>query len=267
MKLAALLSLAVLLPTALAHAASLSDATPVFASPDTSAATLTTLPAGATPAPASVDKAPAGWTAITLAGPHTVFVDDRDVLKNFDVKPGAPYRTAPETTAPILATAAVGDIVEITGLSGRWLQLSLKRPVTGYIQASAPRAADAKVAPATPPPAPRAPVADTPVAPPAPVAPPPVTPGRAVEPGGSALPRMFQGTLASSRSAFRPRRPYDYQINDSRGVRYAYVDLRNLLLTEQIDSYLGRTVEIYGTATNLPGTKDIVIKAETLKAR
>lgn len=111
----------------------------------------------------------------------------------------------------------------------------------------------------TPPPAPRGPVAETPVAPPA--------PGRAVEPGGSALPRMFQGTLASSRSAFRPRRPYDYQINDSRGVRYAYVDLRNLLLTEQIDSYLGRTVEIFGTATNLPGTKDIVIKAETLKAR
>ncbi|MFH1499622.1 MAG: hypothetical protein ABII82_17570 [Verrucomicrobiota bacterium] len=249
MKLAAILPVAVLAAT-LCQAAPLTAPTAVLASPEASAATIVTLPAGTDLAHAAGVKAPAGWAAVTLPGPHTVFVDDKDLLKNFDVKPGAAYRSAPAADATVLATATAADTVEITGLSGRWLQLNLKRDLTGYIRTSAATPAQAPAA--TPAPV----VVTTPAAP---------AVGRAVEPGGSALPRMFQGTLVSSRSPFRPRRPHDYQLNDSRGVRYAYLDLTKLLLTEQIDSYLGRTVEIYGTAGNLPDSKDIVIKVETLK--
>ncbi len=264
MKLTAIISLAVSL-TAFANAAPLAAPTPVFASPDASADTLAVLPAGTTPVTASAENVPAGWSAITLPGPHTVFVDDQDLLKNFDVKPGASYRTAPNKTAAVLSTATAEDEVQITGLSGRWLQLSLKRGVTGFIKTTASPAM-AITRPPAPAPAPAAQVAPTPApAPAATTSTAPAQVGHAVEPGSSALPRIFQGTLASSRSAFRPRRPYDYQLNDSRGVRYAYLDLGKLLLTEQIDSYVGRTIEIFGTATNMEGTKDIVIKAETLK--
>lgn len=263
MKLLTALLPAAVLVSSLAHAATLTSATAVRSAPEASAAVIANLPAGTDLSPAAGSTAPAGWAAVSLPGPHTVFVDDKDLLKNFDVKPGAAYRAAPSADATTLANATADDSVEITGLSGRWLQLSLKRDLAGYIQTVS-----------------SAPAAKAPVATPAAVAPVPVAPspapaigstagapaiGRAVEPGGSALPRIFQGTLASSRAPFRPRRPYDYQLNDSRGVRYAYLDLAKLLLTEQIDSYLGRTVEIYGTATNLPDTKDIVIKVETLK--
>lgn len=258
MKLTALLPLAVISAT-LSHAAPLTAPAAVLAAPEASAPVIADLPAGADLSPASGVKAPAGWAAVSLPGPHTVFVDDKDLLKNFDVKPGAAYRSAPSADAAVVANATAEDAVEITGLSGRWLQLSLKRDLVGYLQTSAPKSA------VTPAPAPVATTVTPPPAVAATQAPAGTAPGRAVEPGGSALPRIFQGTFASSRAPFRPRRPYDYQINDSRGVRYAYLDLGKLLLTEQIESYLGRTVEIYGTATNLPDSKDIVIKVETLK--
>lgn len=242
--------------------------TAVLAAPAEGAAIIATLPAGTQPAPAKADNVPAGWTAVSLPGPHTVYVSDQDVLKNFDVKPGSSYRLAPEAGAAVLGQATAEDQVEITGLSGRWLQLNLKSPVTGYVRAGSVSTATTKPTPA-PEPETLAPAGslDPLLAPlpDAPAAAATATPGRAVAPAGALLPRMFQGTLASSRSAFRPRRPYDYQINDSRGDRYAYLDISSLLLTEQIDSYLGRNVQIYGTATNLPNSKEVVIKVETLK--
>lgn len=274
MKSTALFAFAVILP-ALIHAAPLAAPASVQATPAVSAPVIAVLPAGTDMHLAKDAQTPAGWTAITLAGPHTVFVNDQDVLKNFDVKPGASYYTAPESSAPVLTIATADDEVQITGLSGRWLQLNLKRSVIGYVHTdsksvAAPIAATpaSSTAPAA------SSVSRSPAAATTPALVPPVTArppsaasaGRVVESRGSALlPRVFQGTLVSSRSAFRPRRPFDYQINDSRGVRYAYLDLSKLLMTQRIDTMLGRTIEVFGTAANLEGTKDIVIKVETLK--
>jgi hypothetical protein len=85
--------------------------------------------------------------------------------------------------------------------------------------------------------------------------------------GSSSLPRLFQGKFASSKRPFAPRRPYDYQLNDDAGVRYAYLDLSKLLLTDAIENYLDRVVVVYGTAKNVPGTKDIVIEIESLQLK
>ena len=83
----------------------------------------------------------------------------------------------------------------------------------------------------------------------------------------SALPRLFQGKLASTYNPLRPRRPYDFQINDDQGSRYAYVDVSKLLATQQINKYVGITVVVYGTAQAIPGSKDMVIVAESLQLR
>jgi len=64
-----------------------------------------------------------------------------------------------------------------------------------------------------------------------------------------------------------PRRPYDYQLNDNGGERYAYLDLSRLLQTEQLDKYVDHTVLIYGTAKAVPNSKDIVIEVESLQLR
>ena len=49
----------------------------------------------------------------------------------------------------------------------------------------------------------------------------------------------------------------------SHHARIAYLDISKLLLTEQIDAFLGRPVSILGTAENVG--RDLVIRVESLK--
>ena len=81
------------------------------------------------------------------------------------------------------------------------------------------------------------------------------------------MPRSFEGTLATTRRAFAPRRPYDYQLNDSTGGRFAYLDLTAATAAQRPETCEGQTVIIYGTMLPVPGTKDIVIKVETMQRK
>lgn len=238
----------------------------VHTQPDVASPTVAFIKAGAEPVVATDITAPAGWLAVTLAGTHEVYAANKDINKALDVRPGAPYRTEPKADAPILALAQAGDTAEITGLHGKWTQLKLSKPVVGYIQ-SATRSSLANTPKAI---APSAPVASLPVNDAAAASPAIVIPGTAApmgDGGSSALPRLFQGKFASTYSAFRPRRPYDFQINDEAGVRYAYLDVSKLLATEQITKYTDRTVVVYGTAKAMQGSKDMVIVVESLQLR
>ena len=268
------------LPLALA-AAPVQQPTPVHAQPNAQSPVLTVLQPGAqlTP-PAGAANAPAGWVAVELPGPHDVYVENKDITKALDVSPGAALRTEPSTSAPVLATAAAGDPVEITGLRGRWTQLRLNRAVIGFsptaaattaASAPAPAPSTTAAAPAAAPRREAPPPAATPPAA-APTTPPP-GPGRAVpmvnqaDGGLAALPRLFEGRFVSTRRALRPRRPYEYALEDHTGERIAYVDISRLLLTDQIENYIGRHVSAYGTARAVPETKDIVVTVESLQLR
>lgn len=264
---------AALFVSSILSALPISEPTPVHVKPDSAAPAFTVLKAGsnttlASPQPGGL---PIGWAAIELAGPHEVYVQNKDITKSLDVRPGAELRQAPKADAPILTLANAGETLDITGLHGRWTQLKLARPLVGYI----------KVASATLPLAstPR-PVTSEVAAAPAPLAPPPVraaaqgaTPGEAStavslgDTGGDAVPRIFQGRFISTRSPFRPRRPYDWALADESGSRFAYLDVSRLLQTEPIENYAGRTVAVLGAARALPGTKDFVIVVESLQLR
>ncbi|HSI07656.1 MAG: hypothetical protein ACAH89_07335 [Rariglobus sp.] len=248
-------------------AAPLSETTPVFSSPDTAAKPISTLTAGTEPAVASGVSAPAGWTAVTLAGPHEVWAPNGSVNKALEVRAGASYFTEAKADAPVLGIAQKDDPTEIIDYKGKWTKFRLSKPVVGYIKTPAKVAATAPVATSSV--VASAPVKDTAAAAPA-------TPGQQVgfgrpapmgDGGSSALPRLFQGKLASTQSPLRPRRPYDFQLTDDGGARYAYVDVSKLLATEQINKYTDRTVVVYGTAKAVPGTKDMVIIAESLQLR
>src|SRR3569833_1359372 len=128
-----------------------------------------------------------------------------------------------------------GEQVEISGYKGRYTEVKLTKRVVGNIEGWNPGVTStrasaamptAAVIPQTPPPTPR-PAAPQPFSP-APTVPAAVSgAGQAVNlgDGGSAsLPRLFQGNFVSSRCLLHPRRPYDYQLNDSAGERYAYLD-------------------------------------------
>ncbi len=271
-----LLSLLALWPIASLAAAPLTSTTAVHSKPNAASPVLTILSAGTEPKPAvgTAEPLSAGWTAIELDGAQEAYVANKDLDKDLNVKPGSVFRTLPKATAPSLGKMEVGDQVEITGYRGKYTQVKLTKRVIGYIQGWNSVSASSHV---TPPPAARAIPTPTPrPAAPQPFSPAPAAPaavsgsGQAVNmgDGGSAsLPRLFQGKFVSSRSLLHPRRPYDFQLNDSAGDRYAYLDVSKLLQTEQIDKYVEHQVTVYGTAEPVEGTKDIVVKVESLQLR
>lgn len=245
------------------HAAPLAENTPVYGAPDVASPTIASLPAGSEPIVASGAKTPAGWTAVTLAGPHDVYAANSSVTKSLEVRIGAAYLTDAKADAPVLSVAEKGDVTEITDYRGKFTKFRLTKSVVGYIQTPvAAAAAPLAIAPSAASSTAATQVSSAPAQ--------QIGIGRAAPAGdgtSSALPRLFQGTLASTQSPLRPRRPYDYQLTDSAGARYAYVDVSKLLATEQINKYTGRTVVIYGTAKAVPGTKDMVVIAESLQLR
>ena len=252
-----------------AISAPLTASTAAHTKPDESSPVITVLNAGTAPTVASdaSGTTPPGWIAVELAGPFQGYVSNKDILKSLDVKKGAQIRLAPKVDAALLTTMEAGDKVEITGLMGKWTQIRVEKRLVGYVHAGNAPAANA--------PAPRPNAVSTPMSPP------PVpataygvtTAGRAApqvnltETNGASLPRLLAGKFVSTRSAFKPRRPYDWALNDDAGKRYAFLDISKLLLTEQIESYIDHAVVVFGSAKPIAGTKDFVIEVESLQLK
>ena len=259
--------LAVFLATAAAAvAAPLTATTAVHTKPDEASAAVTFLKAGSEPvaAPEAPATTPAGWMAVELPGPLDGYVQNHDIMKNLDVRVGAPIYLAPKADAGELTTMEKADKADITGLYGKWTQVRLQRKLLGYIHLVGTPGYPSATSSAGVPPDPNlaAPNAYgvTTAGRPAPM----VNLG---DGGSSILPRFFQGRFVSTRNPFRPRRPYDWALNDDAGDRYAYLDVSKLLLTEQIDKYTDRVVVVYGAARSLPDRKDIVIEVESLQLK
>lgn len=248
----------------------LTATTAVHTKPDEASPVITVLNAGAEPVPTlgvTMSNTPAGWMAVELPGPFDGYVQNKDIAKSLDVRVGAAIHVAPKPESAVLATMAKGDQSTITGLHGKWTQISLQKSLTGYIRTAGQSTRST--------PAPSAVVADAPVsaAPMTPVAYGVTTAGRPApmvnlgDGGSSTLPRLFQGKFVSTRSAFKPRRPYDWALEDDSRERYAYLDMSKLLLTEQLDKYIDRHVVVYGAAKSVTGGKDIVIIVESLQLK
>jgi hypothetical protein len=164
-----------------------------------------------------------------------------------------------------------GDKAEVTGLLGKWTQIRLEKKMIGYVRL----ANSAGPAPA----ASSAPTANTNVSTPMSPAPVPATAygtssaGQAApqvslnQSTGASLPRLLAGKFVSTRKPFRPRRPYDWALEDDAGKRYAYLDISKLLLTEQIESYIDHPVVVFGSAKPIPNSNEFVIEVESLQLK
>ena len=58
-----------------------------------------------------------------------------------------------------------------------------------------------------------------------------------------------------------------YQLTDSTGRRFAYVDTKRLLLTDKIESYVDHQVSVTGTVRNTVDGQDLVISAESMQVK
>lgn len=269
-----LAALFALIATVAAQAAPLGAPTAVHTKPDANAPVISVLAPGTEPMPAAdaLATTPAGWMAVKLTGPFEGFVFNGDVDKALNIKPGAAIRLQPAKDAGVLAVMSKGDKTTITGLHGKWSRIKLEKAVTGFIHVAGP--ATAVTQPVLHDSAPMAPLpaqsgAAAPATAPAPAYLPPPAPAstNVSDAGSGVLPRLFQGKFVSTRRPFMPRRPYDWQLNDDAGVRYAYLDISKLLLTEQIEKFVDHDVVVYGTPKAAGDGKNIVIAVESLRLK
>jgi hypothetical protein len=230
--------------------------TAVFLQPDAKSYVLSRLKAGNTIV--YTGDAPAGWRRVELSGTFEAYVHNKDLTKGLEVKPGSNVLTTPKKDAAVLTIVQEGDKTEVIGLAnGDWCQIKLEKKLQGFIAVGANANAPAV-----------APLAFN-VTPPPPVAPTTAV-GHAVPIAGKSadLPRLFAGHLVLARRAIvNPNPPYDYQVLDSNGRRFAYVDMRHMPATEKIDAFLDRDISITGTVRNTVDGKDLVIAAESIQLR
>lgn len=232
--------------------------TAVFVQTDPKSPVLTRLKAGATIT--VVGDAPAGWRRVEVSGPFEAYAQSRDITKGLEVREGGNIYAAPRKDAQLLAVAAAGDKSEVIGLAGGdWCQVRLEKKLQGFIAIgeAANISAEAK---------PLAPMTPAPAAPTGPV----TTVGHPVAMSGNSAdtPRLFAGTLVLARRAIlNPNPPYDYQLTDTSGRRFAYVDTKRLLLTDRIDTFLDREIALTGTVRNTVDGRDLVIAAESMSLK
>ncbi len=269
MKNKLLFNLALLATVGIAFSAPLPSTTAVHTKPDETSASITFLKAGTDPIAAtdSLASTPAGWMAVELPGPFEAYVQDKEVTKGLDMKPGAQIYLGPKLDSGVLAVAQKDDKTNITGQRGRWLQIRLERKVIGYINLGGT-------------PGYLPPIATAVVGSPAPLSPAPVAPGAfgpaeaghaapvvAAADSTSALPRQFIGRLVSTRRPLRPRRPYDWALNDDADKRYAYLDVSKLMLAQPLEILADHNVVVFGSARASLDGKDLVIEAESLQLK
>lgn len=230
--------------------------TAVFVQPDAKSHVITRLKRGNTIV--YTGDAPAGWRRVEISGTFEAYAHNRDITKDLEVREGANLVTAPKKDAALLTVAQPGDKTEVVGIAGGdWCQIRLEKKLQGFIATTAN--ANTPSTSATPPPVAN-PVTASPT----------VTAGRPVPLSGNTadMPRLFAGRLVlAKRALINPNPPYDYQLMDASGRRFAYVDIRRLLLTDKIEAFLDLQVAVTGTVRNTVDGKDLVIAAEALSLK
>lgn len=258
------------------RAAPLASTTAVHTKPDEASPSVTFLKAGTDPVAVadSLATTPAGWMAVELDGPFEGYVQDKELTKDLDMKPGASIYLAPKLDGGVLTTAVKGDKTNITGQRGRWLQIRLERKLTGYIFIGGtpgymPPIATTPAGSAAGAPSAAAPMAAAPMAP---VAYGPAEAGHAapmVNPSdsASALPRQFIGRLVNTQRPLRPRRPFDWALNDDAGKRYAYLDVTKVLMAQPLEALADHDILVFGSPRASADGKDLVINVESMQLK
>jgi hypothetical protein len=237
--------------------------TAVFQQPDAKSPVLTRLTAGATINP--VGEAPAGWRRVEVDGSFEGYSRSREITKALSVREGANIYSEPKVTSAVLTISQKGDKSEVVGLStGDWLKVRVEKKLQGFIAVGATANRPAVgAAPVTPPPAAAAGYSSAPVAS-------STEPGRPVPVSANSAdtPRLFSGTFTVAQATLFGSTPvYDYQLSDSSGRRFAYVDMKRLVLTEKLESYLNLQVVITGTVRNTVDGKDLVVVAQAIQRK
>ncbi|HEY4302501.1 MAG TPA: SH3 domain-containing protein [Candidatus Didemnitutus sp.] len=232
--------------------------TAVFAQADAKSAVLARLKKG--DEITYTGEAPPGWRRVEVSGTFTGYALGKDLSKGLTVRTGSNLYVSPDKTSEVLTVIDKNDKTSLVGLAGakyEFGQIQVEKKLQGFVAVGAtanlPGSGAGDLVSSTPAPAP--PANPTALGHPVPIV------GNAGE-----LPRTFSGTLVlARRPIFNPNPPYEYQLTDSSGRRFAYVDTRRLVTTEKIDAFVGLVVTLNGTIRNTVDGKDLVVAAESIQ--
>jgi hypothetical protein len=202
--------------------------------------------------------------AAVAGEPSLVWVATDAISASGELAPGTPLRSAADATAAPVGVFRAGESFAIQRIDGDWTQIRVF-----------PASRSAAPAPA-PAPAPVGEAAPVPVAvvavPSAPTLPSAESQKEWVSrptllPGDYNPVRTFSGTLEKVRGFIWTMPPAAYELIDKDGYRVAFLDLKDLLKTVDIESSLGRQVQVSGRVEAVRRGRDVLMKVETLAFR
>jgi hypothetical protein len=190
---------------------------------------------------------------------------------------GTPLREAADAAGTVIRASRAGDTIVPLRVEGSWTQVRVL-PADSGRRPAASLAAPAPVVATAQPPAPEpvqnvvtpAPVAVAPA--PAPVA----APTAPTAPAASApvlLPedyqavRTFTGSLEAVTGFIWTTPPSRYELVDKDGYRLAFLDVSKLMKTVDLQSTLGRQVQVSGTVKGVRRGRDMLMSVDTLVLR
>ncbi len=256
--------------TALSGAVIADHDTALKTHPSTDAPTITILRAGASYTPATLEDLPAnspelpsGWIAINYQGSFKGFVTNNNIRKDLSITPGASIYPSPSTDTPAFTIMEVDDDAVFVSPEAGWSQIVIRKTIPLYLNT-----ADTSI-PTDPNPlmTPEAVntaaeiVIDEPELSPMPT----YTGDDSDTDTGLAPPRLFHGTFAKAKGFLGRKLKYDYRLLDSQGKTLLYLDVSTLLITDPLEKYLGRQVNVFGTGRVPVKSKYLVIKVESLR--
>lgn len=250
-----------LLPPLLLQAETVERPTPLRIDPAADAPVLQTLTPGLNLARVADDSLPAGmlplpegWVAVVHEGTFVGYVSNRQVMKDFSVEVGAGVLLEASIDAPLLTVVEEDDVATVVGVTGDWSRISIRKPLTGYVEASALVASTAESSEEDPPEAAAEPL-------PAPPPPPSVTPVR----NADFAPILLNGRLERTRRIFGRGPEQDYQLISGDGKVLALLEVDSLITTEPVASFLGRAVNVVGVPRKPEESRSLILRVETLR--
>ncbi|MDX2111711.1 MAG: hypothetical protein SFY80_15875 [Verrucomicrobiota bacterium] len=221
----------------------------------------------------------AGWSTVERPGKYRGFVDVMQIDKSLSVKVGAPVYLKADDSSLVITTIKEGDNTQVLWQGDFW-EVQFEKTMTLYVKPPTqaapvliPAAAGAGAASTS---AIKAPVNATRTTPlPPPLRPagvqPPTRPNQAAVPSGTpaeGLAMDFIGVLQRARPiALVMDPPFPHELIGPDGERVAYVDFSQALISQPLDTYLGKRVTIYGNRSTIKDGDKLVIKAHNIRMR
>lgn len=181
-----------------------------------------------------------GWQPVYYHGVFEVYVDNNDIGKDLNAKPGSLYYLSPQKNAISLSIATEKDKVDILSVDSWFCKMQLETIVLGYIPNSTISASSIVTS-----------LPDTHVS-------------TTAKTTATAITELV-GRLEKTGLVGRNRTGLNYKLTGEDGKTLAFIDTTGIPERIQVDQFLSLKIRISGFLTQSESGSDVILKAESIK--